>query len=172
MVRFKARYLLFRIHFENNVTLEHLTSQQLFPIIKSSLLLHFGTIGLGLCSSLHLKYFSPFTNIGILRISREEFRKVWASLTFIHTIQNVRCSIQVVHVSGTIKSIQKEIIFLNERALLLLSKGKSLSLTLLYRFICIHACIFIEQVDTHLKRRKKRKGTNQSKCFTSTYFLS
>lgn len=48
-----------------------------------------------------VKYFSPHTNVGILRISREEMHIVWGALTFINQLKGRPCIIKVIHTSGT-----------------------------------------------------------------------
>lgn len=50
--------------------------------------------------TLIVKYFSPHTNIGIVRISREELHIVWGALTFIKELKGRSCMIKVIHTSG------------------------------------------------------------------------
>lgn len=53
-----------------------------------------------------VKYFSPATSTGIVRVGREHYRLVWAALTYIKDIRGRPCVIRVVHVSGTIKKAE------------------------------------------------------------------
>lgn len=53
-----------------------------------------------------MKYFSPATSTGIVRVGREQYRLVWAALTMIKEIRGRPCVIRVVHVSGTIKKAE------------------------------------------------------------------
>jgi ribonuclease P/MRP protein subunit POP5 len=55
-----------------------------------------------------VKYFSPTTSTGIVRVGREQYRLVWAALTFLKEIKGQPCIISVVHVSGTIKKAEIE----------------------------------------------------------------
>ena len=129
MVRVKSRYLLFEINFEDDLILESLTSSSITTIVKESIEANFGSFGSGVTSSIQIKYFSPFTNIGILRMPREHGRMVWASLTFITKIKKIPCRIRVLHVSGTIKSAQKHTIEYNQKMLLKLQNSHVLSRT-------------------------------------------
>jgi RNase P/RNase MRP subunit POP5 len=52
-----------------------------------------------------VKYFSPHTNIGILRISREEVHIVWGALTFIKELKGKPCIIKVLHTAGTFNNV-------------------------------------------------------------------
>lgn len=54
-----------------------------------------------------VKYFSPHTNLGIVRVARDHFRMIWAGITFITKIKGRECLVRVLHVSGTIKKAQQ-----------------------------------------------------------------
>ncbi|ORX77988.1 hypothetical protein BCR32DRAFT_207353 [Anaeromyces robustus] len=133
MVRFKNRYILFEIIYdedENNKI--NINYNIVLNAIKTSIEQNFGAYGIGITqSSFTMKYFSPVTKIGILRSSRKQFNMIWASLTFINNIQNNRCLVRVLHVGGTIKSTQKAAIKYDQEQLLLiysqLSKRKSMN---------------------------------------------
>ncbi|KAJ3054113.1 hypothetical protein HK097_002633 [Rhizophlyctis rosea] len=127
MVRFKNRYLLFEITWEDGKILETLTDRIVNSNIKESIETNFGDYGAGIIAgSLSVKYFSPYTSVGILRVARDHFHMVWAAITFITSIQKRPCVVRVVHVAGTIKSVQnvaikrgKEVLFqLNKKGLL------------------------------------------------------
>jgi len=55
-----------------------------------------------------VKYFSPTTSTGIVRVGREQYRVVWVALTFLKEFKGQPCIISVVHVSGTIKKAEIE----------------------------------------------------------------
>ncbi|KAG4305026.1 hypothetical protein PORY_001701 [Pneumocystis oryctolagi] len=142
MVRFKTRYLVFQIFQENQLTSDLtdiirskwtessvrksisktsivLTPLDLLNIIKEHVHLNFGDWGYGLVSaSLSVKYYSPVTCIGILRISRQHYRLVWAALTLINTIHSQHVIIRVLQVNGTIKSAETYIIQYDQNLLL------------------------------------------------------
>lgn len=120
MVRQKNRWLLFEIIYDPDSRGNHvdglpfqtpssssLSQQTLSNILRDVIQLHFGPYGSGcIAGSFALKYFSPLTNTGILRIHRDHARMAWAALSFIRTIDGKSCMLRVVHLSGTIKKCQ------------------------------------------------------------------
>ncbi|GJJ74315.1 ribonuclease P/MRP protein subunit POP5 [Entomortierella parvispora] len=91
----------------NNCRLPPLANKDLVYAIKDSIAENFGDYGAGITQRpMTLKYFSPHTNIGILRISREEVHIVWGALTFMKELKGRPCIIKVLHTSGTIKKCQ------------------------------------------------------------------
>ncbi|KAK9457611.1 ribonuclease P/MRP protein subunit [Dipodascopsis uninucleata] len=76
--------------------------------IRDSINRNFGDLGAGLVrSSLNLRYYSKATSMGIVRVSRDHFRLVWAALTFINEIADQKVVVTVEHVSGTMRKCQK-----------------------------------------------------------------
>ncbi len=57
-----------------------------------------------------VKYFSPATSTFILRVTRENYRLVWAALSFITALppENCPCVLRVGRVSGTIRKAEEE----------------------------------------------------------------
>lgn len=131
MVRIKNRYLLFNVLYPNPPTnagpisepstapspLEFLrptnrdiTARELATVIRQQIEQQFGDYGGGLAGSLAVKHFSPETSTGIVRVSREHYRIVWAALTLIRELKGQDVVIRVVRVSGTIKKAEKEAI--------------------------------------------------------------
>ncbi|KAF9348075.1 hypothetical protein BGX34_002693 [Mortierella sp. NVP85] len=91
----------------NNCRLPPLVNKDLMHAIKESINENFGDYGAGMTKRpLNLKYFSPHTNIGILRISRDEVHMVWGALTFIKELKGKPCIIKVLHTAGTIRNCQ------------------------------------------------------------------
>ncbi|KAK9447496.1 ribonuclease P/MRP protein subunit [Limtongia smithiae] len=71
----------------------------------------FGDLGAGLVrATLAMKYFSPATSTGIIRVARDHFRIVWAALTLLTEIEGVRVVATVEHVSGTMRKCEKVVI--------------------------------------------------------------
>ncbi|KAG0635174.1 Rpp14/Pop5 family-domain-containing protein [Tuber brumale] len=122
MVRYKARYLLITIYYPteptpptSNPTLPfthpshpNLTRQSLSNLIRDSLALHFGDYGAGAAGNMAVKYFSPATSTGIIKVSRAHYRMLWAALTFMKEVMGRGAVVSVVKVSGTIKKVQIE----------------------------------------------------------------
>ncbi|KAF9167859.1 hypothetical protein DFQ27_009441 [Actinomortierella ambigua] len=105
----------------HNLRTPALSQKDLIFAIKDSIAENFGDYGVGMTQrALTLKYFSPHTNVGILRVSREEANMVWGAMTFIRQIKGNPCLIKVIHVTGTIKMCQlKTIAYDRDRILYL-----------------------------------------------------
>ncbi|KAI0749780.1 hypothetical protein C8Q80DRAFT_646280 [Daedaleopsis nitida] len=114
MVRFKNRWLLVEflqvpapLPGQTTRQPEDLTSKQIWAALKQSILTHFGDTGWGAVgSSLTIKYFSPRTNLCIIRVARDPHKIAWASVTLMTAIDGRKFVPHVVHVSGTIKQAQ------------------------------------------------------------------
>ncbi|KAJ3285397.1 hypothetical protein HK104_009517 [Borealophlyctis nickersoniae] len=107
MVRFKNRYLLFEITWEDGVTDDSVDVRALSNTIRKSIEYNFGDYGAAIMGSgFSMKYYNPYTNVGIFRASRDHFRIAWTACTFITAIRGRSCIINVVHTAGTLKSVQ------------------------------------------------------------------
>ena len=47
-----------------------------------------------------MKYFNPKTGLGIIRVSRDQFRTAWASLSFLNEFDKLPCFFRVLDVCG------------------------------------------------------------------------
>ncbi|KAJ3800943.1 hypothetical protein GGU11DRAFT_814433 [Lentinula aff. detonsa] len=116
MVRFKNRWLLVEFLPIPSIpqsgavaqTIQlNLDGRQIHSVLKQSILSNYGDIGWGAVAlSLSVKYFSPTTNICIIRVGREQHKIVWGALTLLDGLENMRLIPHVIHVSGTIKHVQ------------------------------------------------------------------
>jgi ribonuclease P/MRP protein subunit POP5 len=101
MVRFKSRYLLFEIIYNDSNIHEQIQPTHLLSAIKESIQQNFGDAGTGsILSNLSMKYYSPFTNLGILRCGREHVKMVWASMGFVTEVKGRKCMFRIVHNAG------------------------------------------------------------------------
>ncbi|KAL8790361.1 MAG: hypothetical protein Q9195_006379 [Heterodermia aff. obscurata] len=135
MVRVKHRYLLLNILYPeqeqyprkaslpdtlqfHHPSPDDLTPQLLARAIRDQISLLYGDYGAGLTNNgLNIKYLSPATSTAIIRCSRDNYRLVWAALTYMTQLpksskfaQARSCVMQVVRVSGTIKKSEEEAI--------------------------------------------------------------
>ncbi|KAJ7841773.1 hypothetical protein B0H13DRAFT_2255794 [Mycena leptocephala] len=55
---------------------------------------------------MNVKYYSPTTNICIIRVGRDHHKIAWGALTLITAIEGTRYIPNVIHLSGTIKHAQ------------------------------------------------------------------
>ncbi|KIK03771.1 hypothetical protein K443DRAFT_652008 [Laccaria amethystina LaAM-08-1] len=111
MVRFKNRWLLVEF-----IPLElekpkpgtsRLDGKTIWAALKQSIQNNFGDTGWGAVAlSLTVKYFSPTTNICIIRVGRDHHQVAWAGLTLLTSITGFRYIPNVVHLSGTIRHAQ------------------------------------------------------------------
>ncbi|TEB31545.1 hypothetical protein FA13DRAFT_332720 [Coprinellus micaceus] len=115
MVRFKNRWLLVEfIPVDSNAKFKPLNKPAvaldgkiIWNALRQSVLSNFGDVGWGaVAPSLTIKYFSPQTSVGIIRVSREHHKVAWAALTMLTSIDGVRYLPNLVHLSGTIKHAQ------------------------------------------------------------------
>lgn len=114
MVRFKNRYLLCAVEFDQNKSdeLQKLSSREIYSTVRSSVESNFGDIGAGQSLPvLSVKYWSPHLGFAIVRASREHYTTVWSAITLITGFPSstLRTSsrISVVHVGATIRACQR-----------------------------------------------------------------
>lgn len=110
MVRFKNRYLLFEIDWEDGKIDKELNVGALYTCFRGSVETNFGEVGLAAMASLSLKYFDPVSSFGIVRVSRDHYRWLWASLTLTRIIHKRVCAIRILHTAGTLCSAQRRAI--------------------------------------------------------------
>ncbi|KAF8908907.1 hypothetical protein CPB84DRAFT_1766307 [Gymnopilus junonius] len=117
MVRFKNRWILVefipvvqgvaQLGKSTASNSSNLDGKTIWAALKQSILSNFGDTGWGAVGlSLTVKYFSPTTNICIIRVARDQHNVAWAALTLLTIVEGVRYIPNVVHVSGTIKHAQ------------------------------------------------------------------
>ncbi|KAL0207250.1 hypothetical protein P9112_011878 [Eukaryota sp. TZLM1-RC] len=130
MVRFKHRYLLCELIWDNGFCNPTVDSNVFKQSVKHSILSSFGTYGAGLCAAgLNIKYFNNVTNLCIARAPRAHFEMVWTALTVLRAVQDMRCTIRVIHTGGSIRSCQSAAIEHSRKMLkVLLSKPELLSI--------------------------------------------
>lgn len=77
MVRFKNRYFLVQVEFQGKEIIDGLTTQSVSQAIKETVEELYGSVGSALLSNLHVKYYSPYTGLAIVRASLAEYKKAW-----------------------------------------------------------------------------------------------
>lgn len=119
MVRYKKRYLLVEISFEDNKIDETMSSPCIYEHVRNAVQEAHGDYGRAcLARSLRVKYVNPVTGVAFIGCGRDNYRMLWSSITFIKKIQNKRCMCRVLHVGGTLRSCQKFVIRHNKEQLL------------------------------------------------------
>ncbi|KAI9111714.1 hypothetical protein K1719_017404 [Acacia pycnantha] len=110
MVGFKNRYMVMEVFLDPNR--DHvgndsiiITDHNVSNAIKESILLNFGECGLASSvGSFNVKYVNPITNTCIIRVSREEYQKVWSAITMVRSIGNYPVTFNMLDLSGSIKA--------------------------------------------------------------------
>ncbi|KAF9525787.1 hypothetical protein CPB83DRAFT_870696 [Crepidotus variabilis] len=116
MVRFKNRWILVEfipiVHGDSQLGKQSTSSPPLdgktiWAALKQSVLTNFGDTGWGAVGlSLTVKYFSPTTNLCIIRVARDQHKIAWGALTLLTSVEGEKCIPNVIHISGTIKHAQ------------------------------------------------------------------
>ncbi|KAH7928308.1 hypothetical protein BV22DRAFT_1103075 [Leucogyrophana mollusca] len=106
MVRFKNRWLLVEF-IQSGTQTATLDGKQIYAALKQSVIHNFGDAAWGaVAMSLTVKYFSPTTNVAIIRVARDHHSIAWGAVTLLTSIAGQRLIPNVVHLSGTIKHAQ------------------------------------------------------------------
>ena len=108
MVRIKHRYVVCQCRWKDRaVAKDSFTQSVLVEQLRTSILNNFGDFHFGRVvssGSLLVKYFNPLTGVLLLRCFREDARRVGFALSTILIVDGERCTIETIHVGGTIRS--------------------------------------------------------------------
>ena len=109
MVKFKSRYLLIELKFENEKQIKNIETTRLIQIIKKNVQICFGDLGLGkINKNLQVKYVNNYTNLVIIRVGRDHLKLLWTVLSLINTFDdNETVKMHILKVSGTIKKCEQ-----------------------------------------------------------------
>ena len=107
MVKFKSRYLLIEVIYENNKIKKYDTSK-FAKIIKNEIEKNFGEISLGkINKNLQIKYVNNYTNMLIIRVGKEYIKLMRAAIVLINKIEFEKVRMRILGISGTIKGAEK-----------------------------------------------------------------
>ncbi|KAK6937528.1 RNase P subunit Pop5/Rpp14/Rnp2-like [Dillenia turbinata] len=113
MVGFKNRYMVMEIFLDPNREFMGddpiiVTQFNVKRAIDDSILVNFGECGLASSHGSFLgksfKYVNPITKLCIIRVSRDDYRKVWAAITMVRSIGNCPVVFNLLDLSGSIKA--------------------------------------------------------------------
>ncbi|KAF9000624.1 hypothetical protein BDQ17DRAFT_1426969 [Cyathus striatus] len=120
MVRFENRWLLIElipvdVDHMSRLRPSHLDAKTIYVALCQSVIYNLGDTGWGAMGlSLTVKYFSPMTNICIIRVVREQHKITWGAVTLLTSIEGIKYIQKVVHPSGSIKHVQRAAIAYNK----------------------------------------------------------
>ena len=107
MVKFKSRYLLIEVIYEDNKIKKYDTSK-FAKIIKNEIEKNFGEISLGkINKNLQIKYVNNYTNMLIIRVGKEYIKLMRAAIVLINKIEFEKVRMRILGISGTIKGAEK-----------------------------------------------------------------
>ena len=109
MVKFKSRYLLIELQYQNecNNSVKLLDANQLYNHISKQVKIYFGDVGLGkIKRNFQVKYNNNYTNLLIMRINRDYLDILLTVLSLISNIYNNILRFRIIKVSGTIKKVE------------------------------------------------------------------
>ncbi|XP_032242374.2 ribonuclease P/MRP protein subunit POP5 isoform X2 [Nematostella vectensis] len=116
MVRFKKRYFLVEVEYEDGLIDDSVQKDAMRQVVKEAVKTAFGDYGLGCIQQfLKVKYLNPVTNILFLQCLRDYQQILQTSLTFVKSINNRACMFKTLYigaekekVSSLIESATKE----------------------------------------------------------------
>ncbi|EDO44532.1 predicted protein [Nematostella vectensis] len=118
MVRFKKRYFLVEVEYEDGLIDDSVQKDAMRQVVKEAVKTAFGDYGLGCIQQfLKVKYLNPVTNILFLQCLRDYQQILQTSLTFVKSINNRACMFKTLYIGGTIRSCQKFLVKHNRKEL-------------------------------------------------------
>ncbi|XP_029212568.2 ribonuclease P/MRP protein subunit POP5-like [Acropora millepora] len=119
MVRYKRRYLMVEISFQDKKVGESINENSIYAKVKEAVQEFHGDYGVAcLARYLKVKYVNPITGMVFIGCSRDYYRMLWSAITFIRNLSGRLCTFQVLHVGGTLRSCQRFLIRHNRNKLL------------------------------------------------------
>ncbi|GMI78695.1 A. thaliana homolog of yeast POP5, EMBRYO DEFECTIVE 1687 [Hibiscus trionum] len=110
MVGFKNRYMVMEVMLDPNKEISGddpivITQFNISKAIKDSILINFGECGLASSiGSFQVKYVNPITKLCVIRASRDEYQKIWSSISLVRSIGNCPVIFNLLDLSGSIKA--------------------------------------------------------------------
>ena len=111
MVRLKYRYFLTSLHYlDSNLDLQ-LTGQILQNAIYNSIEENYGQFGLGhVQGRIKIVYLGLLSGTALIRVPADFEKQSRVSLSSLVVVNSKRCVLNVIHVGGTIRSCQKQLV--------------------------------------------------------------
>lgn len=117
MVRVKRRYFVFQFHFDttsnNPSTIQSIKSSTIYQTFETMIARLYGDHGVArFIRNLSIIYYNPSTHLCIVRCIRDDKHLLQTTATFITRLgdPSIQCSLQTIHVSGSIRQCKKYLI--------------------------------------------------------------
>nr|KJB06352.1 hypothetical protein B456_001G000500 [Gossypium raimondii] len=110
MVGFKNSYMVMEVLLDPNKEISGddpivVTQFNISKAIKDGILVNFGECGLASSlGSFQVKYVNPITKLCVMRASRDEYQKIWSSISMVRSIGNCPVLFNLLDLSGNIKA--------------------------------------------------------------------
>ena len=112
MVRVKRRYFVFQFHFNSNAA--HLIkSSHIHTAFETMIARLYGDVGVArFTRNLSIIYYNPSTRVAIVRCLRDDKHLLQTVSTFLSKISpdQIECSVQTLHVGGSIRQCKKYLV--------------------------------------------------------------
>jgi ribonuclease P/MRP protein subunit POP5 len=132
MVRVKRRYFVFQFHFNSNST-NLIKSSHIHTAFETMITRLYGDVGIArFTRNLSIIYYNPSTRVSIVRCLRDDKHILQTAATFISKLTNdqIECSIQTLHVGGSIRQCKKYLVnYCIEQLLFINSQSKKTTTT-------------------------------------------
>ncbi|CAF4352116.1 unnamed protein product [Rotaria sp. Silwood2] len=112
MVRVKRRYFVFQFHFNFNPTII-IKSSHIHTTFETMISRLYGDVGIAhFTRNLSIIYYNSSTHVAIVRCLRDNKHMLQTAATFISKliIDQIECSIQTLHVGGSIRQCKKYLV--------------------------------------------------------------
>lgn len=107
MVKFKSRYILIEVLYENK-SFQKFDESKFAKIISNEVENNFGEVNLGkIKKNLQVKYVNNYTNMLIIRVGKEYIKLMRSALALITKIDFENVRLRILGISGTIKGAEK-----------------------------------------------------------------
>ena len=107
MVKFKSRYILIEVLYENK-SFQKFDESKFAKIISNEVEKNFGEVNLGkIKKNLQVKYVNNYTNMLIIRVGKEYIKLMRSALVLITKIDFENVRLRILGISGTIKGAEK-----------------------------------------------------------------
>eukprot|EP00884_Botryococcus_braunii_P009564 jgi/Botrbrau1/18609/Bobra.0367s0049.1 len=108
MVRFKNRHLIVQLIWKDGKIDTSIDEKIILTALRKSIVTNFGDVGGGLTNaSLRVGFYSPLSNVCLIRCGRDHKRQVIAALAFITAIAYRAVLVRLLRVCGTLTNCKR-----------------------------------------------------------------